>query len=65
MPIVELPAELVPSQLPMVLQDRLRLFLDKQDKGENLNEVERREAEGLVSVAELLSLLKVKSQRVK
>jgi hypothetical protein len=61
--VIEVPAELVPVQLPKGLQkglqSRLKFFLSKQDGGENLNE-----AEGLVDVAEFLSLLQFRSRRV-
>jgi hypothetical protein len=38
-------------------------LLDRQDSGTPLASAERREAEGLVEMAELLSLLKSRSKR--
>jgi hypothetical protein len=63
--IIEVPAELVPVQLPEGSQHRLQFLLGKQDVGENLSEAERQQIEGLVDVAEFLLLLKLKSQQAK
>lgn len=38
-------------------------LLDRQDRGEELTLEERREAEDLIDLAELLSLLKLRAQR--
>lgn len=38
-------------------------LLDRQDQGDTLTPAERMEAEGLVDLAELLSLLKLRAQR--
>jgi hypothetical protein len=43
--------------------ERLHDLLDRQDRGEDLTLEERREAEGLVDLAERLSLLKLRAQR--
>jgi hypothetical protein len=50
--------------LPAALNERLQNLLDRQDRGETLTESERKEAEGLVELAELLSLRRLRSQRV-
>jgi|GEM_PF-6785756 len=42
---------------------RLHKLLDRQDQGHKLTAAEKREAQGLVSVSELLSLLKMRSTR--
>ncbi len=62
--VIEIPIELTHFQLPEAVQERLQLLLDRQDAGETLTLLERREAEGLVELAEFLSLLRLRSQRV-
>lgn len=62
--VIEIPTELVQFQFPDALQHRLQSLLDDQDEGRTLNEVERKEAEALVELAEFLSLLRLRSQRV-
>jgi hypothetical protein len=49
--------------LPAGVQRRLTALLDKQDSGQPLSAAERREAEGLVEMAEFLSLLKLRTRR--
>jgi hypothetical protein len=51
-------------RLPEEVQQRLTELLDKQDEGTALSDAERREAKGLVNFAELLSLLRTRSDRV-
>lgn len=60
---LELPGDLERFQLPRGVDERLHDLLDRQDRGEELTVEERREAEGLVDLAELLSLLKLRAQR--
>ena len=62
--IIEIPLELIHFQLPEAVQERLQLLLDRQDAGQWLTQTEQREAEGLVELAEFLSLLRLRSQRV-
>ncbi len=62
--VVEIPIELTQFQLPQAVQDRLQFLLDRQDEGHVLSYAERREAEGLVELAEFLSLLRLRSTRV-
>ncbi len=59
---IELPEDLERFRLPRGVDDRLHVLLDRQDRGEELTLAERREAEGLVDLAELLSLLKLRAQ---
>lgn len=59
---LELPAELARLSLPEGVDRRLHHLLDKQDRGEVLSEDERAEAEGLVDLADLLSLLKLRAR---
>jgi hypothetical protein len=56
--------ELVQFELPPAVQKRLQALLDRQDQGDELTEAERQEAEGLVELAEFLSLFKLRAQRV-
>lgn len=60
---LELPADLERLQLPVAVNDRLHELLDRQDQGEVLSPRERSEAEGLVNLAELLSLLRMRAER--
>jgi len=62
---VELPNDLAKLRLPKALDQRLHTLLDKQDQKKRLTAAERREAEGLVDLAELLSLLRLRVERVK
>jgi hypothetical protein len=61
---VELPGDLAKFRLPEALEARLRTLLDQQDAGRPLSEQERGEAEGLVNLSELLSLLRLRAERV-
>jgi hypothetical protein len=60
---LEAPGELARLRLPKGVEDRLHDLLDKQDGGTALTAAERKEAEGLVNLAEMLSLLKVRADR--
>jgi hypothetical protein len=60
---LELPGDLERFRLPRGVDERLHDLLDRQDRGEDLILEERREAEGLVDLAELLSLLKLRAER--
>ncbi|MDZ7311671.1 MAG: hypothetical protein ONA90_03685 [candidate division KSB1 bacterium] len=60
---LEMPSDLEQFKLPKAVDERLQFLLDKQDRGEDLTPAERREAEGLVNLAELLSLLRLRAQR--
>ena len=62
--IIEIPVELTHFQLPHGVQERLQFLLDRQDAGYELTQTERLEAEGLVELAEFLSLLNLQAQRV-
>jgi hypothetical protein len=58
-----IPATMQNFKLPAGVQHRLSELLDHQDSGRPLTAAERREAEGLVEVAEFLSLLKLRAKR--
>jgi hypothetical protein len=62
--VIEIPIELTRFQLPQAVNARLQLLLDRQDEGTQLSQAEHQEAEGLVELAEFLSLLRLRSQRV-
>lgn len=59
----ELPPDLSRFRLPTAVASRLESLLDRQDSGQKLSEAERQEAEGLVDLAELLTLLRLRAQR--
>ena len=61
---VEMPDDLARFCLPNGVQHRLQQLLDKRDAGHSLTTDEKHEAEGLVDLAELLSLLRLRSERV-
>lgn len=56
------PTGLSDFKLPAGVRHRLNMLLDQQDSGKPLSSAERREAEGLVEMAEFLSLLKLRSR---
>jgi ribosome assembly protein YihI (activator of Der GTPase) len=60
---LELPPDLQRFKLPPGVDERLQSLLDRQDRGETLTASERKEAEGLVDLAEMLSLLSLRAQR--
>lgn len=62
---IEVPGDLARFRLPKGVEKRLHALLDKQDRGHPLSAAERREAEGLVDLVDLLSWLRLKSQRVR
>jgi hypothetical protein len=59
---LDLPGDLAQFQLPPAVNARLRQLLDRQEKGVPLKVAERREAEGLVELAELLTLLRLRAE---
>jgi hypothetical protein len=60
---LEVPADLARFRLPAGVNARLQELLDRQDDGERLSAAERQEAEGLVTLAEFLSLLRLRAER--
>lgn len=60
---IDLPADLDQFRLPQAVATRLHTLLDRQDSGQQLSPQERAEAEGLVDLAEFLSLLKLRAER--
>ncbi len=59
----DLPADLAQFRLPEAVAARLQSLLDRQDEGQPLTDQERREAEGLVNLAELLTWLRLRAER--
>lgn len=59
---IQIPVKLARFELPEAVQARLQFWLDQQDQGKDLTFKERKEAEGLVELAEFLSLIKLRSQ---
>lgn len=57
----EFPTDLAHFRLPDALHRRLQFLLDKQDEGDPLTPGEREEAEGLVEMAEFLSLVHLRA----
>ena len=55
---LKLPDGLAGLRLPQDVELRLQTLLDRQDRGEKLSPERRREAEGLVDLVELLSVLR-------
>jgi hypothetical protein len=55
---IELPEDLAHLHLPEGVHRRLQALLDKQDGGAPLTDDEQAEAEGLVDLADLLTLLR-------
>lgn len=59
--IIELPADLARFELPPAVKRRLQHLIDRQDAGGVLTPEERAEVEGLVELAEFLSLLRLRA----
>lgn len=59
---LELPNDWRHFRLPKALDKRLHDLLDKQDVEGKLSAAERREAEALVELTEMLSLMKIRAR---
>lgn len=59
---LEVPDDIATFRLPEGVDARLHDLLDKQSAGEELTSAEQLEAEGLVNLAEFLSLLRLRSE---
>lgn len=57
---IEVPEDLARLHLPEGVDRRLQALLDKQDGGTPLTPDEQAEAEGLVDLADLLTLLRLR-----
>jgi hypothetical protein len=60
---VQVPDDMERFRLPAGVQVRLADLLDRQDAGQPLTEKERSEAEGLVNLTELMTLLRLRAER--
>lgn len=61
---LEMPEALDRFALPVGVDERLQHLLGRQDRGDDLTPAERMEAEGLVDLADMLSLLKLRTQKI-
>ena len=61
---LSVPDDLARFRLPDGVNARLQVLLDRQEGGQRLTPAERKEAEGLVNLAELLSLLRLRVERI-
>jgi hypothetical protein len=60
---LQLPDDAPRLRLPDGVHRRLQYLLDRQDRGEALTPDERSEAQGIVDLAELLSLLRLRMEQ--
>jgi hypothetical protein len=61
---LDVPADLARFQFPDGVQHRLESLLDQQDRGKPLSADERREGEWLVNLADSLSVLRLRAERM-
>jgi hypothetical protein len=61
---VDLPDDLARFQLPEAVAARLQTLLDRQDSAQPLTAQEHAEVEGLVNLAEFLTLLRLRAERL-
>lgn len=61
---IDLPADMPEIRLPAAVAARLQRLVDRQNSGSALTTQERAEAEGLVSLADFLTLLRLRAERV-
>lgn len=61
---LEIPNDLDRFTLPEGVNRRLQELLDRQDRGETLSASERMDPEGLVNLAERLSLFQLRVKRL-
>lgn len=61
---IEFPTDLDRLRLPESVRARLQSLLDRQDLGQGLSPEERAEAQGLVDVAEFLTLRRLRAERL-
>ena len=61
---LDVPRDWRKFRLPAALDERLQELLDRQDHEGKLTRAERREAQALTELAEMLSLMKLRAERV-
>jgi hypothetical protein len=59
---LDLPRDWRKFRMPAALQARLQDLLDRQDQEGKLSRAERREAQALVELADMLSLMKLRAE---
>lgn len=59
---LDVPRDWRKFRLPPALADRLQQLLDSQDRNGKLTRAERREAEALVELTDMLSLMKLRAE---
>jgi hypothetical protein len=59
---LDLPRDWEKFRLPPALQVRLQQLLDRQDENGRLSRAERNEAEALVELSDMLSLMKLRAE---
>ncbi len=59
---LNLPRDMREFRLPTALHDRLQELLDRQDRDGKLTTKERREAQALAKLAEMLSLMRLRAE---
>ena len=62
---LEVPDELARFHLPAGVHSRLQELLDRQDAGQVLTAAEKSEADGLVNLAELFTLIRLRAEKGK
>ena len=62
---LDLPRPWRQFRLPTALNDRLQELLDRQDRDGKLSPRERREAEALVELVDILTLMKARTKQKK
>ena len=60
---VDLPEDWAHFGLPPALDARLSALLDQQDRDGNLEEMEKREAEALCKLVDMLTLMRLRAER--
>lgn len=60
---LDIPKDWQQFRLPAALDARLQELLDKQDLGAKLSRAERKEAQALTELVDVLSLMKLRAKR--
>ena len=60
---IEVPGDWDDFKFPPALDARLQALLDRQDREGKLSATERREAEALVELVDMLALMKLRAER--
>ncbi len=62
--VLDLPEDWAEFNMPPALDARLTTLLDRQDESGELAEPERKEADALCKLVDMLALLKLRAERV-